>query len=255
MRGRSVDHSTEPQARCFLIYNYREVSEEDKEVPGVTLVRAFLRLADGKLTSVDQGGAKILRGDVDCNAAKSEVAAIWQASSRFKAKGPKEGDQITECKLDFNQYYGRMVRPALIGFEPVLWEPHYFRHFRPQYSSSIAEYVYPESEFREFISFLQRFPQCSGGQIASLKQSNQRRINSDAYGHDIRDVILLACTEVEALWKSTLVCHGFLKKRMDTRDYVRLAAPEATGVWRKVLIVSMDCGFIPLMGGQKRESN
>ena len=43
-----------------------------------------------------------------------------------------------------------------------------------------------------------------------------------AYGHDIRNLLLLACTEVENHWRGILHANGFVKDRYDTRDYVRL---------------------------------
>jgi hypothetical protein len=50
-----------------------------------------------------------------------------------------------------------------------------------------------------------------------------------AYGHDIRNLLILACTEVENHWRGILEANGYIKKRYDTGDYVKLAPAMALG--------------------------
>lgn len=52
-------------------------------------------------------------------------------------------------------------------------------------------------------------------------------VHDSAYGHELRLLLIAACTEVEAGWNSVLTAHGALPSgRNPTRaDYVRLAAP------------------------------
>jgi hypothetical protein len=47
--------------------------------------------------------------------------------------------------------------------------------------------------------------------------------NFQAFGHEIRNVLILACTEVEAQWKAILKTHGVAAE--NTKDYVKLASP------------------------------
>ncbi len=42
------------------------------------------------------------------------------------------------------------------------------------------------------------------------------------FGHDIRNVLILACTEAEAHWRGVLVANGVTKKHCTTNDYVAL---------------------------------
>jgi hypothetical protein len=47
------------------------------------------------------------------------------------------------------------------------------------------------------------------------------------FGHDIRNLLILACTEVEAHWHAVLVANHrdpFKKKYYDTKDYVKLCS-------------------------------
>ena len=44
----------------------------------------------------------------------------------------------------------------------------------------------------------------------------------ETYGHDIRNLLILACTEVEMHWRGVLSANGYIRDRYDTRDYVNL---------------------------------
>lgn len=44
----------------------------------------------------------------------------------------------------------------------------------------------------------------------------------DTFGHDIRNLLILACTEVESHWRGVLVANGVTKDRLTTTDYVTL---------------------------------
>lgn len=46
--------------------------------------------------------------------------------------------------------------------------------------------------------------------------------NMAAYGADIRNLLILAATEVEAQWKGILVANGVVTPRLTTNDYVKL---------------------------------
>jgi hypothetical protein len=46
-----------------------------------------------------------------------------------------------------------------------------------------------------------------------------------AYGHDIRNLLIIACTEVESYWRGVLVANGVKRDRYSTNDYVALLKP------------------------------
>ena len=47
--------------------------------------------------------------------------------------------------------------------------------------------------------------------------------NLKAYGYDIRNLLILACTEVESHWRAVLKANGVSGDYLTTRDYVALA--------------------------------
>src|SRR5262249_42704776 len=68
------------------------------------------------------------------------------------------------------------------------------------------------------------------GQLAALTTQLERitrtvhptERNYRTFGHEIRNVLILACTEVEAQWRGILLANGMSKERFATNDYVRL---------------------------------
>lgn len=70
----------------------------------------------------------------------------------------------------------------------------------------------------------------SSGQLTALKNQLEaicRTVqpsekNFVAYGHDIRNLLILACTEVEAQWVGILNANGYKQKSLTTNDYVKL---------------------------------
>lgn len=46
--------------------------------------------------------------------------------------------------------------------------------------------------------------------------------NMETFGNELRNIIILACTEVESLWKDTLLSNNYANKKLTTKDYVEL---------------------------------
>jgi hypothetical protein len=50
--------------------------------------------------------------------------------------------------------------------------------------------------------------------------------NMECYGHKLRNLLIIACTEAEAQWKGILKANGYpISDRLSTNDYVKLAVP------------------------------
>ncbi len=56
-----------------------------------------------------------------------------------------------------------------------------------------------------------------------IEPSGQENLN--AYGLEVRQLLILACTEVESLWKGALEENGVSVLRLDTSTYVKLKDP------------------------------
>ncbi len=56
--------------------------------------------------------------------------------------------------------------------------------------------------------------------------------NLDAFGHELRHLLVLACTEVETGLKAVLNANGVAGDHLNVRDYRRLLEPMRLGEWR-----------------------
>jgi hypothetical protein len=61
--------------------------------------------------------------------------------------------------------------------------------------------------------------------------------NLDAYGRDIRNLLILTCTEAETHWRNVLVANssGTPNEHYTTADYVKLREPMKLNVWQGAL--------------------
>ena len=81
----------------------------------------------------------------------------------------------------------------------------------------------------------------STGQLHALIQQLQEicRVvhpieqNLNAYGHEIRNILIIACTEVEAHWKNILVANG--QQANSRLDYVKVSPAMKLGAYRVAL--------------------
>lgn len=68
------------------------------------------------------------------------------------------------------------------------------------------------------------------GQLAALTRQLDRICQTihpteqtfDTFGHDIRNLLILACTEVENHWRGVLIANHIVQKNYSTADYVKL---------------------------------
>jgi hypothetical protein len=61
--------------------------------------------------------------------------------------------------------------------------------------------------------------------------------NADAYGHEIRQLLIVAATEVESSCRAVLTANGYGHDvdRLNTRDFVKLCVPMRLREWRVAL--------------------
>jgi len=115
--------------------------------------------------------------------------------------------ELEICPTSFGEYYPRMYRPVRgYGLE----------------TESLNE-----EDTLSLISGL--------GQLVTLVEQLSRlfrvivpdKRNLKVYGHEIRNVILLACTEVEAQWRGVLAAnhYGKPKGHFTRKDYVKISEP------------------------------
>lgn len=80
--------------------------------------------------------------------------------------------------------------------------------------------------------------------------------NLNVFGHKIRELLILACTEVESAWRSVLEANSASKKRSyNTADYYRTKAPLRLDQWAVALKDYPNIGeFSPFLEWNKENS-
>lgn len=136
-------------------------------------------------------------------------AALWDFLAD-KCAWFREGPAATFFRLDLppGQFYPRMARPDAPG------------------SFGDSGSCPGETADRVVVAKAR-------GQLAVLSRALEQicqtvhpeGANLDAYGHDIRNLLILACTEVEAHWRGVLQANGQKLDRPNTADYVKLSGP------------------------------
>lgn len=131
---------------------------------------------------------------------------IWDCIRRqtpWLNPGETEG-RFHSTTLAPGEYYPRIARPNALAREPELWSP-----------SVVVEKGYVAS-VRSQLTLLTRKLET----ICQTVQPSEKTL--DVYGHDIRNLLILAATEVEMHWRGILTANGSTASRFNTNEYVKL---------------------------------
>jgi hypothetical protein len=124
------------------------------------------------------------------------------ASAWFEPPG---FEPFHKASLEPGQFYPRIARPAMEGVGGLLNMPvkkHSDTNFVITSRSQLATLV---------------------RQLELICQTvHPVETTFDAFGHNIRNLLILACTEVESHWRGVLDANGIRKDRYTTQDYVKL---------------------------------
>ncbi len=135
---------------------------------------------------------------------------IWEVIEQYAGDwiDPATHKNFYKLDLEPGTYYPRMARPL------KLTSPHFpgFNHGAAYLADTIAMAQTQISVLtRQLEHICQTIHPCSQ--------------NWDAYGHDIRNLLILTCTEVENHWRGVLRANGSSKTKFTTQDYIKLCSP------------------------------
>jgi hypothetical protein len=142
------------------------------------------------------------------------IAAYFKASpdtiwSHIREKtpwfGPNGENPFCETPLKPGNYYRRMARPILdLGQSPGS---------NPGTELDMTFVAIARSQLSVLTRQLDRICQTVHPTVETF----------ETFGHDIRNLLILSCTEVEAHWRGVLKANGIQKEQFNTKDYVRLS--------------------------------
>lgn len=137
-------------------------------------------------------------------AAPGETA--WQAIERCTPwLLPQSQNTFHKIVLDPGQYYPRMARPTDRALSAS-------QAFNPGIAAEAVVVAMALSQLNTLVRQLDRICQT----VHPTEQT------FETFGHDIRNLLILACTEVENHWRGVLANNGVSKTRFNTRDYVAI---------------------------------
>lgn len=116
--------------------------------------------------------------------------------------------RVVEMNLEPGSYYARMARPI-----PM-----------PSGNSGVTcpgAHNYPN----EIAGIAGQLDYLTDRLSSVLQVVHPTEATLGVYGHDIRNLLIIAATEVEAGWRAVLAGNGHKKDRFQTADYIKVAAP------------------------------
>ena len=163
---------------------------------------------------------------VDIDSAQQLFGTLGPQQRTYQALTPNPGETPFEAvQRVAHDLYGDGVKVAMTMLSPGEYYP---RIARPS-NISQGMPIYPGAALSKNVIAI------ATGQLAALTAQLQRicqtihpeGANLDSYGHDSRNLLILACTEVEAHWRGVLQANGetTANNRFTTCDYVKLCGP------------------------------
>jgi hypothetical protein len=134
---------------------------------------------------------------------------IWQCIDRLTGwlkPGVTEG-LFEEIGLGPAEYYPRMARPLVLAAQPTLWSP--------PLASEMAYIAGARSQLTLLVRRLEQICQTVQPAASTLQ----------VYGHEIRNLLILASTEAEMHLRGILKANGSQITKPNSNQYVKLVAP------------------------------
>jgi len=128
---------------------------------------------------------------------------------------------LMEPSTGWGEFHPRMAwkgcraqRHPLPGMDGTPYESYFLRHHAAELQAA-------------HVSSLLLFERLAD--VFKFVEPNER--NACAYGHELRHLLIAACTEVEAGWRGVLGANGYTGDRLRTNDYVKLNEPLRLHDW------------------------
>jgi hypothetical protein len=134
---------------------------------------------------------------------------IWDAIRRQGAWHQPDGTMpIHELKIPPGHYFPRIARSIIPGSQSFAKH----RSWQPSLADNKTAIAGAKVQLSTLVRQVERICETVHPEEPNLR----------AYGYDIRNLLIIACTEVESHWRAILKANGLSKARWTTRDYVGL---------------------------------
>jgi hypothetical protein len=141
--------------------------------------------------------------------AADEGESIWDCIDRLTPWLKQEATEgrFHEMILRPAEFYPRIARPIVLGVKPTLWTP--------SFDNEKAYVAGARAQATILVRKLEL--------ICQTVQPSKRTLQ--VYGHEIRNLLILAATEAEMHWRGILRANGSQVAKPNTNQFVKLLAP------------------------------
>jgi len=164
----------------------------------------------------------------------ASVSGLTEQESLFEHLCKKNfpNNSIADFRLvplenNYGEYFPRMYRPSFAGRRPMSTISYSEIYVKTQYKdkTNLHYQAYPIHE-AAYSKSLNQLGLLKDMLVDLFRVVDPHSDNFDAFGHKIRNVMLLACTEVESQWKAVLRENEYYATtdNFNTNDYFKLAS-------------------------------
>ncbi len=139
--------------------------------------------------------------------------------------------------LGLNQVFVDKSKVELSSIEPGTYYPRIWRGFVSEHSSEIFNAVNPRLEYgSKHVQAATAASSLFDYLVEIFRHVEPSAVNFEAFGHKIRELLILVCTEIEAGWRGILTENGYTQSaRLSTKDYAKLLVPLRLKLWEVTL--------------------
>ena len=163
---------------------------------------------------------------------KPTDAEVIQAFKERRISATVARIDITPQTLEYGEFYPRIYRPFMRNagrtkpVDSIACLDVYDSDFNPDSPNNCPPVPIDKVEYFKALSQLVSL----SNRLATVFRTVEAApSNFRTYGDEIRSLLILACTEVEAQWKGILRSNGYAPERYKTCDYVKLLTPLRLG--------------------------
>jgi hypothetical protein len=164
------------------------------------------------------------------------INAVWQ---EFSFHHPLIKSEVKVLKTGLGKFYPRIWRGLYVPERTFCYNP---VNPRSTYGSVYVRSNISAASIYEYLEFL-------------FKYVEPTSANMSVFGDKIRELLILTCTEIEAIWRAVLEQNSNKKKdRYTTKDYVKVKIPLHLDEWGVELRDYPELGtFRPFMSWKDTE--
>ncbi len=162
--------------------------------------------------------------------------AIFTKSVSFKdLSGHKNSHELIKSKHKVGLVYPRIYRPFL-RVPDLMGTPEIFGKIGLDYQKTPKKNVLPPFDKTEFALSINQLHVLIENLKSIFLTIHPAKENFSAFGHNIRNLLILACTEIESQFRGILKENGCSKKTYNTKDFVKLLDPLRLDSYRMKLV-------------------